>query len=443
MSNLNDVYKLLPPAKLIDKKTIDNQTTADIIEQVLTQHQLNKKDALKIAYLFDMGNLYGTCQAIWDFLKYKVPYNVEPSTFQSTKTLSRFIFDAKNNTGKNDCKHFANFTGAILEALGYNFKYRFAGYSSYSKNPTHVYVVALDDNKNEILIDAVINGFDLQKPYKTKIDKTPKNMSLYSLSGVDKSEEIGSLFSKAKNAVKKAATFVKKTGGAIAKPIVAVAKTVKKGAFTVSLAIPRNAFLLLIRFNVHGWATGLKTFSWDKLKWWVDYFGGNRSDLQNAINLGAKNKRILGINYNDYLVPESVGMIGVEPVTVTAALASATPIITTIVVLLKEAEKVSDAALKIKSNIDQTTAAVKKGDEAFKGLTGKSVSDIIFKKDAGKESGTSQLTPSDFSQPTDAEALKVANGLLKDSPAAPMNKTLLIGGGLAAIAALYFFTKKK
>ena len=436
MSNLNDIYKLLPPAKLIDKKTIDNQSTADIIQQVLTQHQQNKKDAKKIAYLFDMGNLYATCQAIWDFLKYKVPYNVEPSSFQSTKTLSRFIFDAKNNTGKNDCKHFANFTGSILDALGYDFKYRFAGYSSYSKSPTHVYVVALDDNKNEILIDAVINGFDLEKPFKIKIDKKPKNMSLYSLSGIEEGEEIGGLFSKAKNAVKKAVTKV-------AQPIKAVAQKVKQGALTVSLAIPRNAFLLLVRFNVHGWATGLQKMSWDRLKWWADWFGGNRTDLQNAINLGAKNKRILGLNYNDYLVPESVGMIGVEPVTVTTALASATPIIVKVSSLLKEAEKISDAALKIKTNVDKTTDAIKKGDAAFKALTGKSASDIIFKKDAGKEAGTSQLNQSDFSTPSDAEALNVAKGLLKDSPAKPMNKTLLIGGGLAAVAALYFFTKKK
>ena len=437
MPSLSEVYALLPAAKLIDKKTINNQTTADIIQQVLSQHQANKENAQKIAFMFDCGNLYATCQCIWDFLKYKVPYNVEPSTFQSTKTLSRFIFDAKNNSGKNDCKHFANFTGAILDALGYKFKYRFAGYSNYSKSPTHVYVVALDDTNNEILIDAVINGFDIEKPFKIKIDKKPSNsMSLYSLSGIEDNEEIGGLFSKAKAAVKKVAAKV-------AQPIKTIANKVKQGALTVSLAIPRNAFLLLVRFNVHGWATGLNKMSWEKLKWWSEWVGGNRTDLQNAIKLGAKNKRIFGLNYNDYLSPESVGMIGVEPVTITAALASATPIIIKVTDLLKEAEKISDAALKIKSNVDKTTEAVKKGDQAFKALTGKSVSDIVFKQDAGKSAGSSELKPTDFNTPTDQEALNVAKGLLKDSPAKPMNKTLLIGGGIAAIAALYFFTKKK
>ena len=442
MSSLIEVYKLLPPAKLIDKKTINNQTTADIIQQVLAQHEANKNDAKKIAHLFDYGNVYATSQAIWDFLKYKVPYKVEPSSFQSTKTLSRFIYDAKNNTGKNDCKHFANFSGAILDALGYKFKYRFAGYSSYSKNPTHVYVVAYDDSNNEILIDAVINGFDLEKPYKIKIDKKPKNMSLYSLSGVEENEEIGNILKKAKGVVKKATTAVKKAGSAVVKPVVTAAKAVKQGALTVNLAIPRNAFLLLVRFNVNGWATGLNKMSWDKLKWWKDWFGGNRTDLQNAIKAGAKNKRILGLNDNDFLVPESVGAIGVEPVTVSAALASATPIIVKVANVLKEAEKASDAALKIKSSFDKTSEAVQKGKDAFKSLTGKDVSDVLFKKNEGGTSNTSQLTKNDFSTPTDSEALKVAAAIVKE-PAKPINKTLLIGGGVAALAAVYFMTKKR
>lgn len=441
MIDLKEVYRLLPKAKLIDKKTIDNQTTADIIKQVLMQHELNKSDAKKIAHLFDFGNVYETSQAIWNFLKYKVKYSVEPASYQSTKTLSRFIYDAINNTGKNDCKHFANFTGAILEALGYKFKYRFAGYSNYSNNPTHVYVVAFDENNNEILIDAVINGFDIEKPFKIKIDKKPKNMSLYSLSGIDENAEISGILSKVKSVAKKAASTVKSAAKTVVKPVVQAAKVVKQGALTVSLAIPRNAFLLLVRFNVHGWATGLQKMSWEKLKWWVDYFGGNRTDLQNAINAGAKNKRILGLNYNDYLVPESVGAIGVEPVTVTAALASAAPIIAKVSDVLKEAEKASDAALKIKSNIDKTKEAVNKGNAAFKALTGKSVSDVIFKKDAGKTADTSNLNASDFSEPTDAEALKVAKALTNDT-SKPMNKNLLLIGG-AGLAAILLLNKKR
>ena len=435
MVDLKTLYKKLPPAKVNDKKTMDNQTTSDIINQVLLQHKLNRADAKKIAHYFDTGNAYSTCQAIWDFLKYKVKYSIEPSSYQSTKTLSRFIYDALHNTGKNDCKHFAGFTGAILDALGYNFAYRFAGYSKYHKYPTHVYVVCYDSIGNEIIIDAVINGFDLEKPYTIKIDK---NMALYQLSGLEDAE-VGGILSKAKNAVKKAATGVKQAAKSVAKPVVQAAKAVKQGALTVSLAIPRNAFLLLVRFNVHGWATGLNKMSWDKLKWWSEWFGGNRTDLQNAIKAGAKNKRILGINYNDYLVPESVGAIGVEPVTVTAALASATPIIVKVADVLKEAEKISDTVNKVTTTVNKTQDAINKGNAAFKSLTGKSVSDVIFKKDSGKTADTSQLTAGDFSTPTDSEAMAVANSVAKSKPMDNKN-LLLIGGGALA---LIFLLKKK
>ena len=112
MISLDKVYKLLPPVQNKRVLTKESQSTKDIIEQVLEQHKQNVKDAKKIAHLFDAGNAYGTCSNIWDFLKYKVPYKVEPSEKQTTKTLSRIIYDAKRGAG-NDCKHYSGFTGAI------------------------------------------------------------------------------------------------------------------------------------------------------------------------------------------------------------------------------------------------------------------------------------------------------------------------------------------
>ena len=192
MVYLDDVYKLLPAAKNNRVLTKRSQTTRDIINQVLTQHPENVKQAKKIAHLFDTGEAYGTCQNIWNFLKYQVPYKVEPSSKQTTKTLSRIVYDAKFNTGKNDCKHYSSFTGAILDCLGYDFTYRFAGYSDYINMPTHVYCIC-NNGSNKIYIDAVISGFDVEKPYKLKIDKKIKNktMSLYQLSGVEDQIMIG------------------------------------------------------------------------------------------------------------------------------------------------------------------------------------------------------------------------------------------------------------
>lgn len=420
MISLNEVYRLLPPA--LNKKvlTVKRQSTKDIIAQVLEQHEANVKDAKRIAHLFDAGNAYGTCLNIWNFLKYNVPYKVEPSDRQSTKTLSRILFDAKRGEG-NDCKHYSGFTGAILDALGYKFKYRFTGYSNYIPTPTHVYCICNEDKNNEIVIDAVLSGFDVEKPYKFKIDK---NMSLYKLSGIDTEvAEVGSL----KKFVKKGVSSVKN-----------VANKVKQGALTVGLAVPRNAFLVLIRFNVHGWATGLSKMSFDRLKFWQQ-IGGNRTDLMNAIKAGAAKKRILGVNDNEVIYDSTIG----EPTTIAASLATASPIIVKITGLLKDAENISNKVEGIKGKVDQTKDAVAKSTEGFKKLTGgKNPTDIIFKKEAGKKGDKNKLSPTDFKQPTDKEANEVAAALVSSKTGGASNKLILVGG-LAAVAAVVFLSKRK
>ncbi len=425
MISLNEVYNKLPPAlnkKVLTKK---QQSTKDIIKQVLEQHKSNVKDAKRIAYLFDSGNAYGTCLNIWNFLKYNVPYVVEPSDRQSTKTLSRILYDAKRGEG-NDCKHYSGFTGAILAALGYSFKYRFTGYSDYIPTPTHVYCVCNEKNK-EIIIDAVLNGFDIQKPYKLKIDK---DMSLYKLSGIENTEigQIGFLKKLGKWAKKTVKSAVDKVGDA--------ARFIKDKALTAGLAVPRNAFLLLLRFNVHGWATGLSKMNFDQLGWWKD-LGGNRTDLMNVIKEGAKKKRILGINDNDVL--SGIG----EPVTIASALATATPIIGKVTGILKAAEQLANKAEGLKKKVDNTTKTVEKAKEGFKKLTGGvSAADIIYNKEEGKQGTQNSLKPSDFKKPSDKQANDVAAAIVNKASGAGFNKMYLIGGA-AALAALVVLSKKK
>ena len=429
MISLNEVYRLLPPAlnkKVLTKK---QQSTKDIIAQVLEQHKANVKDAKLIAHLFDTGNAYGTCLNVWNFLKYNVPYKVEPSDRQSTKTLSRILYDAKQGRG-NDCKHYSGFTGAILEALGYKFKYRFTGYSKYIPTPTHVYCVC-NENNNEIVIDAVLSGFDVEKPYKFKIDK---NMSLYKLSGIDTEDAaVGNIFSRAWKSVKSAAKSVAKTVGEIA-------DKVKQGALTGGLAVPRNAFLLLLKYNVHGWATGLKNQTFDQLVWWKN-LGGDRAKLQEAIRVGAKQKRILGYRDNDILIPSQVGAIG-EPVTIAGALASAAGIIAKVESILDKAEKASKKAEGIVDKGSKTIESVDKAKKAFESTTGVKVNDIIWKKEEGKTGSKNSIDSNDFRKPTDKEANDVAAALVNKGKGSSFNKMYLIGGA-AAIAAVVLLSKRK
>jgi len=458
MVKLVDVYKRLAPATNTNKLSIVNQSTNDIINQVLSQHIVNSKEAKKIAHLFNGKNLYETCKNIWNFLKYEVPYKVEPSDKQTTKTLSRMLFDASNGSG-NDCKHYAGFTGAILDALGYkNWSYRFAGYSKYITVPTHVYCVANDGDGN-IYIDAVINGFDLEKPYVLNIDKkiNNKNMSLYKLSGIEDQYIGGFSFSKAFNAVKQGAKNLSDFAGDKAKQAAnyakveaeRIAKQVVAGAKTMGLAVPRNAFMLLIRFNVKGWATGLKDKTFNDLAWWANDWGGNRTEFLEAIKQGAKNKRIFGFDNDDVIYPSMLGAIG-EPVTIAAALATATPIIIKITDILDKAQKVGEKAEGFKKaadgfqkKADSIADTVRDAKNGFEKATGVKVEDVLWKKEDGKTGSKNQLTSTDVKNTTPEDAKRVADAIVNKATGGLKidTKTMLLIGG-AGLALLLILKKK-
>jgi hypothetical protein len=451
--SLNKVDKLLESANDKNVLTKKNQSTNDIINQVLEQHKSNAIEAKRIAYLFDAGNAYGTCLNIWNFLKYNVPYVVEPSYRQTTKTLSRMLFDAKRNLG-NDCKHYSGFTGAILDALGYKFKYRFTGYSDYIPTPTHVYCVCNEKN-DEIVIDAVLSGFNLEKPYKFKIDK---KMSLYKLSGVDNENEqiaginLKNTFKAVKKGVTQATNFAgdkAKQAANYAKVEAArIAKQVVEGTKTIGLALPRNSFLLLVGFNVFNLAGKMKNESYSNLAWWANDWGGDRSKLLEAINVGKNKARILGINPNDIIIPQSMGMIG-EPVTIGGSITAAAAILAKIEPYLDKLEKAQQIFDKGKSTFDegkkQFTEAVDKGKKDFEATTGVKITDVIWKKEAGKTATKNTLDASDVKNTTATDAKNVAEAIVNRATGNGLkidNKILLIGG-VAALAAILLLNKKK
>lgn len=457
MVKLAEVYKRLAPAKNNSLLAVANQSTNDIINQVLSQHSQNTVEAKKICDLFEAGNLYETSKNIWNFLKYEVPYKVEPSDKQTTKTLSRMLFDAMNGRG-NDCKHYAGFTGAVLAACGYtDWSYRFAGYSKYINVPTHVYCYAKDED-GIIYIDAVINGFDLEKPFVLNIDKkiNTKNMSLYKLSGIENNQEsIGDLWDTLRAPVKAVAKAVnqaadyagdkaRQAADYAKKEAERIANQVQQGLKTIGLAIPRNAFILLIRFNVHGWATGLKNKSFNDLAWWANDWGGNRTDFMNAIKEGAKNSRILGFDYNDIIYPKIIGGIG-EPVTIASALVTATPILIKVTKFLDEAQKVAEKAeglgKKAKSVVDTVTDA-KAG---FEKTTGIKVEDVLWKKENGQTGSKNQLSTTDVKNTTPEDAKRVADALINKATGNTGlkldTKTMLLIGG-AGLALLLILKKK-
>ena len=416
------------PVKNTRKIISANQSTGDIIQAIIKQHISNRKDAQNIAKYFQADNTRDTAYNIFDFCKKNIPYKVESGFGQSVKTLGRILYDAKNGTGQNDCKAYATFAGNVCEALKIPFVYRFAGYKG--NDLTHTYCVVKNGNQ-EIIIDPVLNDFDTEKPYKNKVDK--KIMALYQVSGIPEEEgttpNITDSFYETRGSsvlsnyvagdFVAGGDFIGVTkAGKILRKVASGAKKAVQAVKTVSLTIPRNAFLLLVKENVFGLGTKIKQLNDKKgfagLEFWYK-LGGDRSALQKIANEGAGKKRILGFEEE---MTTSSGTIG-EVVAVTTAVASATPIIIIVKGVLKEA-----GLLDAKEEVNYGEIA-KKGVELFKAATGSAPQDIRYAPSDTGSSGTG-LSASDI------EGSKNARGGI--AGALP-----IIALGLGA----YFLLKKK
>ena len=432
------------------------QNTNNIIAAIGNQHTKNLTEAKKLAKYFKGVDERETAKNIFNFLKSEIVYSIEPAEKQTTKTLSRFLSDSKG-----DCKHYSIFTNTILECCGYKPLYRFAGYSD--KKIQHVYSYLPQSNT---ITDAVLPTFDTEKKPKIKKDI---NMSLYSLSGVNTINGLNfkKVASNIKTAAAKSSNIVKKA----AAEVPAAAKKIKQGMVTASLAPPRAAFLALIQLNFTGMATDFKKIIAEKgdegIKWWVD-LGGDRTSFTKAVEAGSKRKAILsGIDeerdaYNEIYKGYSGDGVAVGAVVATTA-ATAAPI------LLKAAAIIKKYASKA-TGIDPTKLLdqAKKAASNFQNLTGKKLTDVIFKKQAGKTSSETELKPSDLNEVDDATAEKVATAAVAQGAGVDQNtiqeitksesksnlvskftalsntkKIGLVGGGLALLGLIIYQIKKK
>lgn len=395
------LYNLLPAPNYRAKLIAGWQNTNSIIDAMKVQHAINLQDAKKIAKYFQGNTERETAQNIFDFLKTEIKYEVESAENQTTKSMSRFLAD-----GKGDCKHFALFSCTILQSLGYRPLYRFAGYKG--KDIQHVYCYL---PKSNTILDAVLVDFDTEKKPTLKKDI---DMSLYRLSGINDTSEIGavsfsSIAKNIKNATASASNVVKKA----ASQIPAAADKITQSMKTLGLAPSRNAFLALVELNVHGFATDLKKVvnskGMDGLKFWYD-LGGDRTALENSINRGAEKKKIFGVNeenasYNELFKGYSAdGVIGVEPTSTATLLASAAPIVVAVVAFLKK-ELGADGSTEPTGSTDAIISAATKG---FTAATGLQLPDVVFKKDAGSTTKQNTITPDDIKPVSKADATKVA-----------------------------------
>jgi hypothetical protein len=302
------ILQKLPPFYNKRDILVNDQDVSDIITGILTTHAQYANQYDKIAPYFIGSNNYQTGANIWHFLKNNVRYKVEPESMQMLKAPAAIVTEIINNrVNTSDCKNMSLFTGGILAAINraggrINWCYRFGSYKFLDKMPQHVFCVINPDTNKEIWVDAVLPTYNNKKQYYYKIDKTPKKMALISLAGTDDENIIGGKKRQAKKAAKKESKAAKKAANKEKRKnfFKKLKEKVKKaGKFVLkynpATATSRNAFLLLTKVNTRSLATNLKKLKdkgnneaqtfWKKI-------GGNVSALNNAIESGAKKKRL-------------------------------------------------------------------------------------------------------------------------------------------------------
>ena len=184
MNLLNELDSFKNNQKIISY----NQSTNDIINAILRQHNKSLNDYDKLYYFFDGGNVCNTARKVFNYLKDNVKYIIEPDNLQTVKSPSAIL--ATGKTTGSDCKNFSLFFAGIMDAYRRNtgqkfdLAYRFASYDG-TKTPEHVFVVINPGSENEIWCDAVLDYFNEKKQPNYYKDKKIQNMALMALSGIN------------------------------------------------------------------------------------------------------------------------------------------------------------------------------------------------------------------------------------------------------------------
>lgn len=440
----------------IFKTAVNNAKTHDIIYSLC----MAAPAAIKQAKQFNLPEVIGLTGAnLQDdavltgrWIRNNIKYKIDSFENQNIQLPSALL---KSGTG--DCKSFSLLFLAIMEAAGYNGGFRFAAYRG--NNFTHVYNFFV--NKNKIYtFDSCIKDLKEVKSYTkikdmrvnylagtpmlidetTGIERMPTARELMQDDRVLSINGIGRKKRKPFGKVKKFFNKVTPSG---------IIKTVK----TVGLGPARGSFILLVNVNFRGLAKRLdklRAKSTTKFAEFWTKLGGDISKLNQAVDKGKVKKPVFGEK-------KGVGEIEAdfigEPITaatITAALSAAAGIIASLnKILKKEGVAEEPGETPIDEGIDPETPLspeaepgepVVPNDPASEGAAEYINKGIKFLEGTG-------LLPKVKVKPKGRPAAPSRGEAATDKTPEPGTgftpSPLLIGGGIAAIAAIYFLTKKK
>ena len=248
MPTLENVIRDMPEPQYNDVTLIKNQSTHDIIRELIKSHQLYGHQGDNIQHHFK-GSDNKVVNDLYKFMSKEFIYKVEPDTFQSSRSPSRIIWDSWD--GKSlDCKGYALFSSSILASKNIPYKFRFVSYNPSSSDPHHVYTMAKVNNKWLHIDPLQKSPKEIEKKYIFVKDYKINPMALKRLSGIGVSK-------------------------------------FRQALLKVPLSANRTAFLQAVRKNIANLG-GRVARAYQKnpsmiLNWWKG-LGGSTSSLINAMN---------------------------------------------------------------------------------------------------------------------------------------------------------------
>lgn len=169
--NKSSLIGILPYSDNTPVLIQEEQDVYDIMDLLAFAHKKNMASYDKIAPFFWTGDIYSTCEKLYNFCKRNVLYDVESEDMQTVRGPRKIL-----ENGAGDCKHYASFINGVLSAIdrdglaNINCIYRFASYKLFDEIPTHVFAVVKLPG-HEIWIDPVLDHFDEHRPYTFGIDR--------------------------------------------------------------------------------------------------------------------------------------------------------------------------------------------------------------------------------------------------------------------------------
>ncbi len=175
----NNLIKKATGTEVFEKNGNVLETVESCID-IVASHYREVED---LARKLKANTLKDTCRNIFNFAYNYLQYQKDDDGTEQLRTPARSWLDGQmkfkqqgnSNTGI-DCDDYSIFCGSILKCLGIPFKFRITKYDG-KQHFQHIYVFvpALGDSEDEIIIDPVLSKFDYQKPYS--FEKSDFSMS--------------------------------------------------------------------------------------------------------------------------------------------------------------------------------------------------------------------------------------------------------------------------